>query len=59
MQSELNEFIGASGVVKKGLWLRSTEVAIKALKNLPEFTDSKEMISFYKEIGTLRYVLID
>lgn len=46
--------IGASGIVKKGKWLKSTEVAVKALKNVPEFTDSKEMIGFYKEIETLR-----
>jgi hypothetical protein len=45
---------GASGVVKKGLWLKTTEVAVKALNNLPEFTDQQEMLSFYKEIETLR-----
>ena len=45
---------GASGIVKRGLWLKSTEVAVKALKNVPEFTDQKELISFYKEIETLR-----
>lgn len=45
---------GASGVVKKGLWLKSTVVAVKALKNLPEFTDNAELISFYQEIATLR-----
>ncbi len=46
--------IGASGVVRKGLWLKSTEVAVKALKNVPEFTDIQEMTNFYKEIETLR-----
>jgi serine/threonine protein kinase len=46
-------FLGASGVVKRGLWLKSTEVAVKALKNLPEFTDQKELLSFYQEIETL------
>eukprot|EP01118_Nematostelium_gracile_P015413 TRINITY_DN6173_c0_g1_i2.p1 TRINITY_DN6173_c0_g1~~TRINITY_DN6173_c0_g1_i2.p1 ORF type:complete len:778 (+),score=161.64 TRINITY_DN6173_c0_g1_i2:127-2460(+) len=44
---------GASGVVRKGKWLGTTEVAVKLLKNLPEFTDSREMTSFYKEIETL------
>jgi len=44
---------GASGVVKRGLWLKSTEVAVKALKNVPEFTDTQEMVAFYKEIETL------
>jgi serine/threonine protein kinase len=39
--------------VKRGLWLKSTEVAVKALKNLPEFTDQKELLSFYQEIETL------
>lgn len=45
--------VGASGIVKRGLWLKTTEVAVKALKNLPEFTENKELISFYKEIETL------
>lgn len=45
---------GASGVVKKGRWLKTTDVAIKALNNLPEFTDEREMISFFKEIEMLR-----
>jgi len=44
---------GASGVVKKGRWLKTTEVAIKALNNLPEFTDEEETVGFYKEIETL------
>lgn len=44
---------GASGVVKRGMWLKSTEVAVKALKNLPEFTDQKELLGFYQEIETL------
>ena len=39
--------------MKRGLWLKSTEVAVKALKNLPEFTDQKELLSFYQEIETL------
>lgn len=46
---------GVSGVVRKGKWLKTTEVAIKALNNLPEFTDNEEMIGFYKEIETLRF----
>jgi hypothetical protein len=46
---------GASGVVKKGRWLKTTDVAIKALNNLPEFTDPREMMSFFKEIEMLRY----
>lgn len=45
---------GASGVVKRGIWQKTTEVAVKALNNLPEFTDNEEMIGFYKEIETLR-----
>jgi len=44
---------GSSGVVKRGLWLKTTEVAIKALNNLPEFTDESEMFGFYKEIEML------
>jgi hypothetical protein len=36
------------------MWLKSTVVAVKALKNLPEFTDNAELISFYQEIATLR-----
>lgn len=44
---------GASGVVTKGKWLRTTDVAIKRLNNLPEFTDQEEMTSFYHEIETL------
>jgi len=44
---------GASGVVKRGTWLKTTEVAVKVLKNIPEFTDKKDLLSFYKEIETL------
>lgn len=44
---------GASGIVKRGLWLKSTEVAVKVLKNVPEFTDRRDLLSFYKEIETL------
>eukprot|EP01119_Soliformovum_irregulare_P025245 TRINITY_DN92_c0_g2_i1.p1 TRINITY_DN92_c0_g2~~TRINITY_DN92_c0_g2_i1.p1 ORF type:complete len:736 (+),score=176.03 TRINITY_DN92_c0_g2_i1:89-2296(+) len=44
---------GASGVVKKGIWLKTTEVAVKGLNNLPEFTDVEEMQGFYQEIETL------
>jgi len=44
---------GASGIVKRGLWLNSTEVAVKVLKNVPEFTDKRDLISFYQEIETL------
>ena len=47
-------WIGASGIVKRGLWLATTEVAVKALNNLPEFTDQQEISQFYKEIETLR-----
>ena len=48
---------GASGVVKKGRWLKTTDVAIKALNNLPEFTDSRETTSFFKEIEMLRQTI--
>eukprot|EP01116_Phalansterium_solitarium_P007463 TRINITY_DN2014_c0_g1_i2.p1 TRINITY_DN2014_c0_g1~~TRINITY_DN2014_c0_g1_i2.p1 ORF type:complete len:695 (+),score=192.50 TRINITY_DN2014_c0_g1_i2:195-2279(+) len=51
--TELELGAGASGVVHTGLWLKSTEVAIKALKNLPEFIDRKEMTQFYGEIELL------
>jgi len=44
---------GASGVVRKGRWLKSTPVAVKALKNLPELTDTKELTGFFQEIDTL------
>eukprot|EP01119_Soliformovum_irregulare_P007413 TRINITY_DN19828_c0_g1_i1.p1 TRINITY_DN19828_c0_g1~~TRINITY_DN19828_c0_g1_i1.p1 ORF type:complete len:931 (-),score=271.80 TRINITY_DN19828_c0_g1_i1:37-2829(-) len=44
---------GAAGIVRKGVWLGSTEVAIKALNNVPEFTDNQELVQFYKEIVTL------
>jgi len=44
---------GASGVVKRGMWLKTTEVAVKVLKNIPEFTDRKDLLGFYKEIETL------
>eukprot|EP00027_Filamoeba_sp_ATCC50430_P000285 CAMPEP_0168556248 /NCGR_PEP_ID=MMETSP0413-20121227/8776_1 /TAXON_ID=136452 /ORGANISM="Filamoeba nolandi, Strain NC-AS-23-1" /LENGTH=632 /DNA_ID=CAMNT_0008587171 /DNA_START=113 /DNA_END=2008 /DNA_ORIENTATION=+ len=44
---------GVSGVVRRGRWLKSTEVAVKALKNLPEFTEISETIAFFKEIETL------
>lgn len=49
---------GASGIVRKGTWLK-TVVAIKALSNLPEFTDDEELHSFYQEIATLRYYSLD
>jgi hypothetical protein len=56
---------GASGLVKKGkkrhygtdklgVWLGTTEVAVKALNNVVEFIDDKELESFYKEIEILR-----
>jgi hypothetical protein len=45
---------GGSGIVKKALWLQSTEVAVKLLHGLPEFIDDKEMTNFYKEIELLR-----
>lgn len=41
--------------MRRGLWLKTTEVAVKGLNNLPEFTDEEEMVGFYKEIETLRY----
>jgi len=44
---------GASGVVKRGVWLKTTEVAIKILKDLPEFLDANESIAFYREMETL------
>jgi len=44
---------GAAGVVKKGKWLGTTEVAIKTLNNIPEFLDQEEINSFYKEIELL------
>lgn len=44
---------GASGIVKRGTWLKTTEVAVKVLKNIPEFTDKKDLLAFYKEIETL------
>lgn len=44
---------GASGIVKKGTWLKTTEVAVKVLKNIPEFTDKRDLLAFYKEIETL------
>jgi len=44
---------GASGVVKRGVWLKTTDVAIKILKNIPEFLDANESIAFYREMETL------
>eukprot|EP01117_Protostelium_nocturnum_P002699 TRINITY_DN1353_c0_g1_i1.p1 TRINITY_DN1353_c0_g1~~TRINITY_DN1353_c0_g1_i1.p1 ORF type:complete len:663 (-),score=165.35 TRINITY_DN1353_c0_g1_i1:43-2031(-) len=44
---------GASGVVKRGIWLKTTEVAIKLLKDLPEFLDVSEKVGFYREMETL------
>ncbi|PRP82898.1 hypothetical protein PROFUN_06675 [Planoprotostelium fungivorum] len=44
---------GASGVVKKGVWLKTTDVAVKILKDLPEFLDASESIAFYREMETL------
>lgn len=49
--------VGASGIVKRGTWLKTTEVAVKVLKNIPEFTDKKDLLAFYKEIETLRYFI--
>jgi hypothetical protein len=46
---------GSSGVVKKALWLGTTEVAVKLLNSLPEFIEDHEISSFYKEIEILRY----
>jgi hypothetical protein len=47
-------FKGTSGIVRKGLWLKSTEVAIKALNNTPEFTDASDMKAFLEEVEMLR-----
>lgn len=44
---------GASGIVRRGLWLGSTPVAVKALGNIPEFTDPVELLQFYREIEIL------
>ncbi len=44
---------GAFGVVKRGVWLKTTEVAIKTLNNVPEFTDQIEINQFYNELQTL------
>eukprot|EP01114_Cavostelium_apophysatum_P014716 TRINITY_DN3881_c0_g1_i2.p1 TRINITY_DN3881_c0_g1~~TRINITY_DN3881_c0_g1_i2.p1 ORF type:complete len:805 (-),score=155.89 TRINITY_DN3881_c0_g1_i2:83-2497(-) len=44
---------GASGIVRKGLWLNSVEVAVKTINNVPEFIDDAEMTSFFKEIELL------
>jgi hypothetical protein len=52
--SDQNLGKGGSGVVKKAIWLQTTEVAVKLLNGLPEFIDDKEMTSFYKEIEILR-----
>jgi hypothetical protein len=42
-------------VVKKGMFLK-TQVAVKVLRNLPEFTDQEELGMFYKEITMLMYI---
>eukprot|EP01116_Phalansterium_solitarium_P021490 TRINITY_DN6697_c0_g1_i3.p1 TRINITY_DN6697_c0_g1~~TRINITY_DN6697_c0_g1_i3.p1 ORF type:complete len:344 (+),score=100.77 TRINITY_DN6697_c0_g1_i3:192-1223(+) len=44
---------GAAGHVRRGVWLRSTEVAIKTLNNLAEFISEDELASFYTEMETL------
>jgi len=44
---------GASGVVKKGIWLKSVDVAIKTLNNLPEFISDEEKDSFFREMKLL------
>lgn len=42
------------GIVKKGIWLNSVEVAVKSINNIPEFIDEWETNTFYKEIELLR-----
>lgn len=44
---------GGSGVVRKGIWLKTVEVAIKTLNNMPDFIDKEEQTQFYKEIQIL------
>jgi hypothetical protein len=48
-------FVGASGIVRKGIWLGTTQVAVKVLNNLPEYLQSDELQSFYAEIELLRF----
>lgn len=50
-------FLGAAGIVRKGIWLTTTEVALKALNNLPEFITQEELAEFYKELAILRFFL--
>jgi Protein kinase domain/PH domain len=44
---------GASGVVKRGTWLKTQTVAVKLLNNVPEFIDADEFREFFTEIDTL------
>eukprot|EP01119_Soliformovum_irregulare_P025244 TRINITY_DN92_c0_g1_i1.p1 TRINITY_DN92_c0_g1~~TRINITY_DN92_c0_g1_i1.p1 ORF type:complete len:860 (+),score=217.89 TRINITY_DN92_c0_g1_i1:181-2580(+) len=44
---------GGSGIIKKGMWLKSVPVAIKSLNNLPEFIDELELEGFYREMAIL------
>eukprot|EP01116_Phalansterium_solitarium_P003438 TRINITY_DN14262_c0_g1_i1.p1 TRINITY_DN14262_c0_g1~~TRINITY_DN14262_c0_g1_i1.p1 ORF type:complete len:692 (-),score=238.55 TRINITY_DN14262_c0_g1_i1:205-2280(-) len=44
---------GASGWVRRGWWLKTTEVAVKGLNNLPEFIEPDEKAGFYREIEML------
>jgi hypothetical protein len=44
---------GGSGLVRKGIWLKTVDVAIKTLNNMPDFIDKDEQTQFYKEIQIL------
>jgi serine/threonine protein kinase len=50
---KLNRKKGGAGVVKKAIWMKAHEVAVKMLNNSPEFTDDQEQASFLKEIQIL------
>lgn len=39
--------------MKKAIWMKAHEVAVKTLNNVPEFVDEAEMASFFKEIQIL------
>ena len=41
---------GGAGVVKKAIWMKTHEVAVKTLNIHPEFAIEEDMASFYKEI---------
>eukprot|EP01117_Protostelium_nocturnum_P020521 TRINITY_DN9271_c0_g1_i1.p1 TRINITY_DN9271_c0_g1~~TRINITY_DN9271_c0_g1_i1.p1 ORF type:complete len:640 (-),score=197.14 TRINITY_DN9271_c0_g1_i1:51-1970(-) len=44
---------GASGMVQKGLWQNTTEVAVKTLIDLPEMMSEEDQDAFYREIEML------